>query len=141
MFEIGKDIFKHGFYGGQADRTPVARLRIVYWVFFVAFIIFALRTLQLGIQGTDTVRDVVGVSGWDISRADIVDRNGEILAKNLESGHIQLVKKYMKEKDKEEIARVISELFPYKYSVADAMKLIDSTKKYKELKKETGFDY
>lgn len=135
MFEIGKDIFKHGFYGGQADRTPVARLRIVYWVFFVAFIIFALRTLQLGIQGTDTVRDVVGVSGWDISRADIVDRNGEILAKNLESGHIQLVKKYMKEKDKEEIARVISELFPYKYSVADAMKLIDSTKKYKELKK------
>ena len=135
MFEIGKDIFKHGFYGGQADRTPVARLRIVYWVFFVAFIIFALRTLQLGIQGTDTVRDVVGVSGWDISRADIVDRNGEILAKNLESGHIQLVKKYMEEKDKEEIARVISELFPYKYSVADAMKLIDSTKKYKELKK------
>lgn len=135
MFEIGKDIFKHGFYGGQADRTPVARLRIVYWVFFVAFIIFALRTLQLGIQGTDTVRDVVGVSGWDISRADIVDRNGEILAKNLESGHIQLVKKYMDEKDKEEIARVISELFPYKYSVADAMRLIDSTKKYKELKK------
>lgn len=135
MFEIGKDIFKHGFYGGQADRTPVARLRIVYWVFFVAFIIFALRTLQLGIQGTDTVRDVVGVSGWDISRADIIDRNGEILAKNLESGHIQLVKKYMEEKDKEEIARVISELFPYKYSVADAMKLIDSTKKYKELKK------
>lgn len=135
MFEIGKDIFKHGFYGGQADRTPVARLRIVYWVFFVAFIIFALRTLQLGIQGTDTVRDVVRVSGWDISRADVVDRNGEILAKNLESGHIQLVKKYMEEKDKEEIARVISELFPYKYSVADAMKLIDSTKKYKELKK------
>ncbi|MFQ6744520.1 MAG: hypothetical protein ACLRFN_00880, partial [Alphaproteobacteria bacterium] len=138
MFEIGRDVFKQGFYGGQVDRTAVSRLRVVYLVFLLAFSIFALRTLQLGIQGTDTIRKGVVASNWNISRADIVDRNGEILAKNLVTGHIQLVKKYMQDKDKELIAQTIHEVLPYQYSLSDAMKLVDSPRRYIELKRNAS---
>ena len=138
MFEIGRDVFKQGFYGGQVDRTAVSRLRVVYLVFLLAFSIFALRTLQLGIQGTDTIRKGVVASNWNISRADIVDRNGEILAKNLVTGHIQLVKKYMEDKDKELIAQTIHEVLPYQYSLSDAMKLVDSPRRYIELKRNAS---
>lgn len=135
MFEVGKDIFKHGFYGGQTDRTSISRLRIVFGVFLFAFVVFGLRTLQLGIQGLDGVRRGTGVSEWDVKRADIVDRNGEILAKNVESGHIQLVKKHMRDKDRDEIARVIHEALPFEYSLAEATKLVNSSQKYKMLKR------
>ena len=50
MFEVGKDIFRHGFAGMRGDAQARKRLGVVYIVFFIAFAIFILRTLQLGIQ-------------------------------------------------------------------------------------------
>lgn len=135
MFEVGKDIFKHGFYGGRADRSAAGRLRIVYAVFFAAFVVFGLRTLQLGIQGSDAARRGAGFKEWNVMRADIVDRNGEILAKNVESGHIQLVKKFMRDEDREEIARTIHQALPYEYSLAEATSLVNSSQKFVMLKK------
>ena len=38
MFEVGKDILKHGFAGAQNDETTRSRLRIVYYLFLIAFI-------------------------------------------------------------------------------------------------------
>lgn len=135
MFEVGKDIFKHGFYGGPTDRTPIKRLQVVFYAFLLAFILFGSRTLQLGIQGTNTVRLGDRRAEWEINRADIVDRNGEILAKNLESGHIQFVRKFLRDEDREDVARTIHEALPYEYSLADATKLVNSKRGYKELKK------
>ena len=90
MFEIGKDIFKHGFSGARCDGVGRKRLGVIYKFFVVAFVIFIGRTIQLGIQGTDRSR-LAGANGeWDVQRADIVDRNGDILAKNVASGHIIL---------------------------------------------------
>ena len=81
MFEVGKDIFKHGFSGVRGEATGRKRLRVMYTVFLIAFMIFIGRTLQLGIQGTDRAR-LAGADGeWNVQRADIVDRNGDILAK------------------------------------------------------------
>ena len=53
MFEIGRDIFKHGSLNASSDRRGHRRMRIVYYVFVVAFAIFVVRTLALGIEGTD----------------------------------------------------------------------------------------
>ena len=62
MFEVGKDIFKHGFSGVRGEVTGRKRLRVMYIVFLIAFVIFIGRTLQLGIQGTDRAR-LVGADG------------------------------------------------------------------------------
>ena len=78
MFEVGKDIYKHGF-TGRAGNVARPRLQFMYVVFLGLFIIFGIRTIQLGIQGTDRSRLAGAAGEWDVQRADIVDRNGDIL--------------------------------------------------------------
>ena len=77
MFEVGKDIFKHGFIGTMGDRIGRQRLRIIYICFVCAFALFVGRTLYLGIQGTDRARLAGADGAWTVQRADIVDRNGD----------------------------------------------------------------
>ncbi len=135
MFEVGKDIFKHGFMGAQGDRTARGRLAFLHIAFAVLFCIFIGRTLQLGIQGTDRSR-LAGADGeWAVQRADIVDRNGDILAKNVASGHIILRNRAVREEDREAVARTIHEALPYEYSLADALALVNSNKRFVRLKK------
>ena len=135
MFEVGKDIFKHGFMGARGDGVARKRLWVMYSVFFFAFAIFIGRTLQLGIQGTDRSR-LAGVDDeWLVQRADIVDRNGDILAKNVESGHIVLRNRAVREKDRDAVAETIHRALPYEYSLADALDLVNSSRSYVRLKK------
>ncbi|MBQ4129755.1 MAG: penicillin-binding protein 2 [Alphaproteobacteria bacterium] len=135
MFEVGKDIFKHGFMGAQGDRTARGRLAFLHIAFAVLFCIFIGRTLQLGIQGTDRSR-LAGADGeWAVQRADVVDRNGDILAKNVASGHIILRNRAVREEDREAVARTIHEALPYEYSLADALALVNSNKRFVRLKK------
>ncbi|MBR5566627.1 MAG: penicillin-binding protein 2, partial [Alphaproteobacteria bacterium] len=70
-----------------------------------------------------------------VQRADIVDRNGDILAKNVASGHIILRNRAVREKDREAVARTIHEALPYEYSLADALALVNSNKRFVRLKK------
>ena len=128
MFEVGKDIFKHGFAGAFGDRIGRRRLRIIYLCFVVVFVIFVGRTLLLGIQGTDRSRNSGADGVWEIQRADIVDRNGDILAKNIMSGHIMLRNPVVTDRDA--VANVIHQALPYKYSLADALKLVNSGRKF-----------
>ena len=51
MFEVGRDIFKHGFSGMRGNVVARKRLGILNAVFLAAFVLFIGRTLQLGIQG------------------------------------------------------------------------------------------
>ena len=135
MFEVGKDIFRHGFVWGRGDATARKRLGVMNTVFLIAFLLFIGRTLQLGIQGTDRSR-LAGADGqWAVQRADIVDRNGDILAKNVASGHIVLRNRAVREKDREAVAQTIHQALPYEYSLADAIKLINSEKRFIRLKK------
>ena len=130
MFEVGKDIIKRGFSTSRNDATTRRRLNIMYGLLMVAFVAFAGRTLWLGVSGANKARGS-GVNGeWIVHRADIVDRNGDILAKNLESGTIQLVNKYVQDEDREKIAQLIHELLPYKYSLADALQLVRPERGY-----------
>ena len=56
MFEVGKDFFRYGCVGVRGEATGRNRLRAMYIIFFVIFMVFIGRTLQLGIQGTDRAR-------------------------------------------------------------------------------------
>ncbi len=135
MFEVGKDIFKHGFTGARADTMTRGRLKTMYTVFLIAFVLFAGRTLQLGIMGPNRARLAGADNEWLVHRADIVDRNGDILAKNVASGHIILRNKAVREKDREAVAQTIHQALPYEYSLADAIELVNSSKRFIRLKK------
>ena len=91
--------------------------------------------MQLGIQGTDRARLAGADSEWMVQRADIVDRNGDILAKNVESGHIILRNRAVREQDKDLVAQTIHEAMPYEYSLAQALELVNSPKRFIRLKK------
>ena len=135
MFEVGHDILKRGFIENSGDRLGHRRLRWIYGLFVFVFVIFAFRTLQLGIQGTDRARLAGADGNWNVARADIVDRNGDILAKNIMSGHITLRPSQVRDQDKEKVANLIHQALPYEYSVSDALKLVYSSRKFIYIKK------
>jgi len=133
MFEVGRDIFRHGFTGVGGNTLGHGRMRFVYGVFLVAFIVFAGRTLQLAIQGTNRARPIGADGAWGVSRADIIDRNGDILAKNVMSGHITLRPHQVK--NREAAAQIIHDALPFEYSVNDVLKLLDSGRRFIYIKK------
>ncbi len=135
MFEVGKDIFRHGVSGAKSDATARSRLWIMHLAFLVMFAGFIGRTLQLGIQGTDRTRLAGSDGEWAVQRADIVDRNGDILAKNVESGHIILRNRAVREKDRDAVAQTIHQALPYEYSLAEAIELVNSDRRFVRLKK------
>ncbi len=133
MFEIGRDILKHECSGAGAKTMGTKRLRFVYYVFVFCFVIFASRTLQLAFHGTNRVRPMDGNAEWLVNRADIIDRNGDILAKNVMSGHITLRPKQVK--DREAVAQLVHEILPYEYSVSEVLRILDSSRRFVYLKK------
>jgi cell division protein FtsI (penicillin-binding protein 3) len=131
MLKVGHDILQKCGTSGTISAGS-GRLRIIYSVFAVAFAVFISWTLFLGIQGTDRARIGIGSNSWESSRADIVDRNGEILAKNIISGHIAL--RPSKIQDFDFAAATIHDIMP-EISVANALDMIRSGKRFIYLKK------
>lgn len=136
MFEVGQDIIKNagaaGAAGAGAGRLGQSRLRVVYGIFVIAFLVFAGKTLLLGIEGTDRARRGNGVGEWVGTRADIVDRNGDLLAKNIISGHIVLRPPQVRDADK--VAGFIHEISP-DITVQKILDDINSGKKFIYVKK------
>ena len=133
MYEVGKDISKKVVRSSDCCAKGRTRLRVIYGFFAILFVVFVGRTLQLGIQGTNRTRSSGGAESWMVNRADIVDRNGDILAKNVMSGHITL--RIQKVKDIDAVAETIHKILPYEYSVNQALKLLNSNRRFVYLKK------
>ena len=135
MFEVGRDIFKHGSNDVRITNRSRMRMSIVLGIACFLFVLFVVKTLWLGFVGSDENR--ARISGdWNVSRADIVDRNGaDILAKNIASCDIALVPSRLADKDKERAAELIHQILPYKYPLSDALKLVQNTIRYKSLAK------
>lgn len=133
MFDVGKDIFKRGFTGIRGDGAGRGRMHVVYWWLRLAFFVFIGWTLYLGISGTDNTRRAVTDGSWAVHRADIIDRNGDILAKNVMSGHIVLRNRDVTDKDA--VANMIHRAMPYEYSLNDAIDLVNSSRRFIYLKK------
>ena len=133
MFDVGQDIYKRGFSGVRGDGATRGRMRTVYKWLRAAFVVFIGWTLYLGISGTDNTRRAVADGDWAVHRADIVDRNGDILAKNVMSGHIVLRNRDVVDKDA--VAAMIHQAMPYEYSLNDAIELVNSSRRFIYLKK------
>ncbi|MCL2889942.1 MAG: penicillin-binding transpeptidase domain-containing protein, partial [Alphaproteobacteria bacterium] len=129
MLEVGKDIMRNNAPGAGMS---VGRLRIVHTVFILLFAAFIGRTLVLGINGTDASRRGTGAGTWVSSRADIVDRNGDILAKNTVSGHIVLRPHQVKDADA--TAVFINSVMPEK-TISSALADINSGRRFIYIKK------
>ena len=127
MFEIGRDILNNTARSVIGDKTARSRITVVFCIFVSVFILFAGYTLYLGFQGTDHGRRRGAASEWVAGRADIVDRNGDILAKNVMSGHIQLCPQFVVDRDA--VARLIHDVLPHEYTLASALKLVDAKMK------------
>lgn len=135
MFEIGRDIFKHSASDVQASRGSSLRMSLVLGFFLLAFAAFVGKTLYLGLAGSEESRSR-SLGDWNVARADIVDRNGtDILAKNIASCEIALVPSRLADKNKERAAELLHEILPYKYSLSDALNLVNNTTRYKLLAK------
>ena len=126
-FCIGHDVLPHEYKGAVYNQDSLGRLRFLRSAFIVVFSVFVLRTLNLGLQSTMIQHN--GLKGSEIERrADIVDRNGVVLAKSIRSGNIKLYPPRVKEKYIDEIAQTIHKIAPMDYSVSDALRLIRSGK-------------
>ena len=140
MFEIGHDVLRHRLKDVRVPRENARRLSFVLFMFFIFFAAFIARTMYLGIRGNEVRRYNNGADV--VSRADIVDRNGkDILAKDIVSGHITVRPVAVAEKDKENAARLINDLLPYKYSLRAAMDLLNSDRKFVYLEKNASDEH
>jgi cell division protein FtsI (penicillin-binding protein 3) len=138
-FVIGKDILPHEYKGSVYNYESAARLHWVKAAFSFLFAIFVIRTLQLGLQSND-YRKYNGQNTQIESRADIVDRNGVVLAKSVKSGNIKLFPPRVKEKDINAVANIINKIAPSDYSVEDALALIRSGRRGLYIKKNANED-
>ena len=138
-FNLGQDILPHEYKGEIYNRESAPRLRWVLYGFSALFILFSARTLQLGLQNNDIQK--FGMYGNVIeSRADIVDRNGVVLAKSVRSGNIKLFPQNVKDEHVDAVANIIHEIAPMDYSVVDALNLIRSKKRGVYIKKNANED-
>ena len=140
MFEIGHDILKHKLKDVHVPRANSRRVSFLYFTFCMVFGVFVIRTMYLGITGNDIHRYNSGIEV--VSRADIVDRNGkDILAKDIISGHITLRPVALADKDKDAAAKLVYNLLPYKYSLQDAIALVNSGRKFVYLEKNASDEH
>ena len=126
-FCIGKDILPHEYKGAVYNQDSAKRLRIVHLVFSLLCMCFVVRTLQLGLQHSEYKK--YASSETEIERrADIVDRNGVVLAKSVVSGNIKLYPNRVKNADVDAVAQIVHQIAPSDYSVQDALRWIKSKK-------------
>ncbi|MDR1207210.1 MAG: penicillin-binding protein 2 [Rickettsiales bacterium] len=131
MFEVGQDILRKTGHSGNIPAAR-ARLRFIHTVFVILFAVFIGRTMMLGLHSAKSSRHGNGAGSWVAARADIVDRNGEILAKNTVSGHIVLRPHQVKDRDA--VAAFIHNIVPEK-SITNVLSDINSGKRFIYIKK------
>ena len=132
MASLGIDIL--GDFG--TDRRRIDGRRI--FIFAAVFSIFAplcLYTINLGVTGQGGRNRAVPAASAQILRADIVDRNGEILAKNIYSFDAVMNARQIKNADR--AAAFVHSVFP-DISVNDVLEKIGTGKGRIEIKKDIG---
>ena len=103
---------------------------------FLLFAALGLHTLRLGFHGQERLRRTAE-SGAKKDRADIVDRNGEILAKNIYAFDLFLDARKIKDSDR--AANFVHSVAP-EISAAEVIAKIETGKRNIEIKKDIGRD-
>ncbi len=126
MFEIGKDIYTFGGRVARKRDMERSRLHVVHGIISLCLAVFFVKTLYYGCIGTNKSGKADLGADWAITRADIEDRNGVKLAKNVVSGHVMVRPSAVRDVDA--VAVKIHEVFPYKYSVSQAYQILKNKK-------------
>jgi len=126
------------FEGERSAGIAVARNRLMVAVllFCVGFLVMAARTVELGLNAATPIKTTVrqvAVPAVEFSRADILDRNGEILATSLETA--SLYADPTKVKNPSLAARKLVSVMP-ELSLAVVEAKLTSSKKFVWLKKK-----
>ncbi|WP_417450487.1 peptidoglycan D,D-transpeptidase FtsI family protein [Kordiimonas sp.] len=126
------------FQGQQKSALEVARNRLMVAVllFFAAFVVMMVRTIELGLstpENTQVAARQIVVPPVVFSRADIRDRNGEVLATNLESASLYANPQEIKDPHEAavQLVSVLSDL-----SLADVEEKLSSSRRFVWLKRK-----
>ncbi len=122
----------------RSSALAVAKNRLIIGVvlFCIAFLIMIGRTIELGISAPKPramVARQITVPEVRVARADIVDRNGEILATNLETSSLFAVPRDIK--DPADVSRKLVSILP-ELSLASVEAKLASGKKFVWLKRK-----
>ncbi|MDR0448850.1 MAG: hypothetical protein LBG89_00100 [Rickettsiales bacterium] len=82
MFEAGRDLAKD--LRNSSSKEGGARIKLAYAVLILLLLVFSARLVQLGTEESKTNRRGTGPSEWQAMRADITDRNGQLLATTIQ---------------------------------------------------------
>lgn len=93
MFEVGRDIAQE-----IRQRPRDYRIALAASMLTFLFILFSARLVQLGLEAPNSFRRGAGQSEWVIPRADITDRNGELLAGTAADFNIKIYPSKIKDK-------------------------------------------
>ena len=112
------------------------RLMVAVLLFFAAFAVMMVRTVELGLSTPETKQVAareIAIPAIEVARADIVDRHGEILATNLESASLYANPQEIKDARwaAEKLVAVLPDL-----SLADVEEKLGSGRKFVWLKRK-----
>ncbi|WP_417460270.1 peptidoglycan D,D-transpeptidase FtsI family protein [Kordiimonas sp.] len=124
--------------GRHKSALEVARNRLMVAVllFFAAFVVMMIRTVELGLstpEQTQVAARHIVVPPVTIARADILDRNGEVLATNLQSASLYANPQDIK--DAHEAAMKLVSVLP-DLSLADVEEKLSSGRRFVWLKRK-----
>jgi len=120
----------------ERKARPNFRQTLILAVVSAVFLFLCVRTLSLGLYGNRRVRGADSAAA-EVIRADIVDRNGEILAKNVYTFNLVLNARKISDADK--AASLVHSVFP-DISVAAVLAELKSGKGNIELKRNIDKD-
>jgi len=126
-FYIGQDVLPHECKGIVYNHDSSERLRILHILFRFVFAVFIVRTLSLSLQHTEMSNGNLNLRELE-SRADIIDRNGVVLAKSVKFERVKLYPSNVNKSYIDDIANVIHKIAPVDYNVSDALRIINSGK-------------
>ena len=140
MFELRRDIKKIELEGDIKDSQTksIGRLRFTLICLFLCFFLVILKITNLSILYNQKVLKAKNYKNNDFivdKRADIVDRNGEILAISLPSNDLFANPTLIREENKENLAKEISKIL-HNVSEKEIYSKLKSKKKFVYLKRQ-----
>ena len=96
-FEDYLETNKKNKYSEKADNFQ-DRIYLLFFFFLSLILIFSIKITHLSLSKTPTFLQVATSSKYTLTRRDIVDRNGILISRNVNSSHVAVIPKLVKNK-------------------------------------------
>ena len=74
------------------------RIYLLFFFFLSLILIFSIKITHLSLRETPTFRQEISSAKYSLTRRDIVDRNGILISRNINSSHVAVIPKLVKNK-------------------------------------------